>query len=226
VKTCTGCSRHLDLSLFASDRTKSDGLQTRCKECRAQYFAAYYRRRSDELKHASAERYRSDKVRHRAAAAQWAASNPEKIVKSRLKWREKNRQDERQAARKQQALKAKTDPTYRLHRAITRSVWGGLKSRKGGKKWQTLLGFTLPDLVTHLEAHFQPGMTWENYGAWHVDHILPRASFEYDSPDCADFKRCWALDNLQPLWALENIRKGKRVAETMPSLPTGTPATS
>lgn len=48
------------------------------------------------------------------------------------------------------------------------------------------------------------------YG-WHIDHKLPVASFNFDSPEHLDFKKCWALENLQPLWAKENISKGAKV---------------
>jgi len=53
-------------------------------------------------------------------------------------------------------------------------------------------------------------MSWENYGKWHVDHIVPVASFIWTSSDDAEFKACWALTNLRPLWADANRRKKDR----------------
>jgi hypothetical protein len=53
-------------------------------------------------------------------------------------------------------------------------------------------------------------MTWDNYGQWHIDHIKPVALFEFDSTDDPGFRDCWTLDNLQPLWALDNLRKGNK----------------
>jgi hypothetical protein len=51
-------------------------------------------------------------------------------------------------------------------------------------------------------------MTWENQGTvWHVDHIVPVASFKIDSVDCPDFHACWAMTNLRPLWAEDNLLK-------------------
>ena len=50
-------------------------------------------------------------------------------------------------------------------------------------------------------------MNWDNYGQWYIDHIIPKAAFNITSPYCDDFKKCWALDNLQPLWAENNIKK-------------------
>ena len=61
--------------------------------------------------------------------------------------------------------------------------------------------------MAHLEKQFASGMTWKNYGEWHIDHIVPQASFNITSSDCDDFRALWALSNLRPLWAAENIRK-------------------
>ena len=62
---------------------------------------------------------------------------------------------------------------------------------------------------------FQPGMSWDNYGkyGWHVDHRIPVSSFNIISYDCDDFRKCWALENLQPLWAIDNIRKGNKIGD-------------
>jgi 5-methylcytosine-specific restriction endonuclease McrA len=53
-------------------------------------------------------------------------------------------------------------------------------------------------------------MTWDNYGEWEIDHVTPDSWFEYNSYDDLDFKKSWALDNLQPLWKNDNLHKGNR----------------
>lgn len=74
------------------------------------------------------------------------------------------------------------------------------------------MGYTLEDLLAHLEARFEPGMTWANYGSWHIDHIRPLASFSFRKPEEPEFLLAWGLANLQPLWAVDNLRKGARWA--------------
>jgi hypothetical protein len=69
------------------------------------------------------------------------------------------------------------------------------------------LGCSIPELKAYLEKMFQPGMTWENWGAWHIDHIIPLASF--DLTDREQFLKACHYTNLQPLWAPDNQRKGK-----------------
>lgn len=90
-----------------------------------------------------------------------------------------------------------------------------------GRTWESLVGYTLGDLLRHLERKFLPGMSFDNYGrnGWEVDHIIPRSAFNYNSAEDIDFKRCWALENLQPIWRKDNQRKGAKLSEPFqPSL--------
>lgn len=68
------------------------------------------------------------------------------------------------------------------------------------------LGCTIAELRRHIEAKFAPGMTWENYGDWHIDHLVPLALF--DLANRGQLLKACHYTNLQPLWASENQRKG------------------
>jgi hypothetical protein len=123
----------------------------------------------------------------------------------RAQWREKN--SDQLSARAREIWAAKT-PKEKLRTYFGAAISHSLKGRgKGGKGWQDILGYTADDLRTHLERQFTRGMTWDNYGKWHVDHILPVASFIYETVECDEFLACWAITNLRPLWAKENISK-------------------
>lgn len=69
-----------------------------------------------------------------------------------------------------------------------------------------LVGCSADDLRAHLERQFTDGMTWGNYGDWHVDHVRPCSSFELTDP--AQQRECFHWSNLQPLWAPDNLSKG------------------
>ena len=75
-----------------------------------------------------------------------------------------------------------------------------------------LLGYSSDDLIKHLESKFRDGMTWDNYGkdGWHIDHVIPDSWFSYSSTEDEQFKLSWSLQNLQPLWAIDNCSKGNR----------------
>ena len=72
-----------------------------------------------------------------------------------------------------------------------------------------ILGYSVGDLIKHLESKFREGMSWDNYGrnGWHIDHIVPISKFNISVKESPDFKRCWGLNNLQPLWAHDNYTK-------------------
>jgi len=105
-----------------------------------------------------------------------------------------------------------SDPMNRLTANIRKAVHKALKTKKTTKTNNTFssLGYTIDELKIHLESQFEEEMSWDNMGEWHIDHIRPISSFEFDSSDHPDFKACWALDNLQPLWAMENLRKSDK----------------
>ena len=88
-----------------------------------------------------------------------------------------------------------------LRNRIRNALKGGAKSAHTVE----LLGNTIEGAKAHLESHFQPGMTWDNYGAWHVDHIKPCAAFDLTDP--AQQRACFHFTNLQPLWAVDNLKK-------------------
>ena len=101
-----------------------------------------------------------------------------------------------------------SDLKYRLNSVMRVGIYSSLKGKKSGRAWQSLVAYSVNELKAHLEAQFAEGMTWDNYGDWHIDHIRPVVSFSFESSDDPEFKQCWGLKNLQPLWATDNIRKG------------------
>jgi hypothetical protein len=134
--------------------------------------------------------------------------------------------DERTWANRRAAAKyhrTKNDPGKHLRMVMRISVRQCLKGEKKRRRTFDLLGYSVEALREHLEKRMAHGMTWSNYGkAWHIDHIVPMRVFNITSPDDPDFKRAWALSNLRPLWAAENLRKGGRVEKPVqPSLAWG-----
>lgn len=79
-----------------------------------------------------------------------------------------------------------------------------------------IVGYSSEELIKHLESNFKEGMSWDNYGrkegmrCWEIDHIVPESWFDYSSSNDKEFKECWSLENLQPLWARDNKSKGNR----------------
>lgn len=138
----------------------------------------------------------------------WRRKNKERIAAYQKNHREEHKESYNARFR---AYRRK-NPKYALSHSIALSVWYSLRDSKNRHHWEDLVGYILEDLVRHLEALFKEGMNWENYGAWHIDHKIPIAAFNFTKPEDTDFKRCWALANLQPLWKIENLKKSNKIA--------------
>jgi hypothetical protein len=101
----------------------------------------------------------------------------------------------------------------RLNSAMKTGIQKSLHGDKAGRRWETLVGYTLSELREHLESRFTEGMTWEKVrvGEIHVDHIFPLARLVITGPEDPTFRYAWSLGNLQPLWASDNWKKNDKV---------------
>ncbi len=97
------------------------------------------------------------------------------------------------------------DPNYRLMENLRSRLGLFLKGYKTSPT-QRLVGCTAKELRLYIESLFLEGMTWDNYGEWHVDHKVPLSSV--DPTDLNALKTVCHYSNLQPLWAKDNIAKG------------------
>jgi len=104
-------------------------------------------------------------------------------------------------------------PSARLRKTVMNRIWSAMKSQRvNGVGSFSLVGCPVGFLRSYIEGKFERGMTWENYGEWHVDHIRPCASF--DLSDKEQVIQCFNWRNLQPMWASENCSKGSNYAQT------------
>lgn len=144
---------------------------------------------------------------------EWAKANKIDLKIKQAKWREENKEHVNKYKRDYERNRRREDPKYRLGVRTRTALYTCLKEANVAKYRSTfvLLGYTLEELMVHLEKQFTDGMTWDNYGEWHVDHKIPMTSFNFETTEDREFKLCWCLDNLQPLWGPENLSKGTKL---------------
>lgn len=221
-KLCSRCKQPKHAAAFNRCTAARDGLGAYCDICRAEY-----RRRPDQV-----EKTRQRNAAYVLSAAQ-KARRAEREGRPEVRARRKEQRDrEKQAAydttrRADRARYKKTDEgkrgrrlrenrryhqdaSYRLSCCVSAGVRIALRGGKAGSSTFSLLPFSLSELVLRLESTWAEGMNWGNYGEWQVDHIQPQSLF--DQTDPAQFARCWALDNLQALWAADNRAKSDHYA--------------
>lgn len=137
-------------------------------------------------------------------AAKWRAKNPDRQRQAMATWRANNPEMARAANRRNGASRRST-PAGKLANRINPAIRRWLRGSGGDKVAKSKLGYGREELILHLEKQFLRGMGWHNMGMWHIDHIVPLSSF--DAQIESDFLRAWALSNLRPLWARENMKK-------------------
>ena len=165
TKYCPKCEQKKAIFDFYQNRTRYDGRQAHCKQCKGI----------------------------------WDKEHP---VSKEIK----------QLYNARCEVKNKQNPIKRLHNNIRRVVNYVLKKNKQGRRTFEILGYSVESLKKHLENQFADGMSWRNYGKWHIDHIIPVSFFKFISPDDVEFKMCWRLENLRPLWAKDNLKKSNKLS--------------
>lgn len=203
-KTCIKCEETKDLEHFYFNKSKGKH-ENSCKKCVKSRAKKRYKGLDQKGKE---ELLREARERGKA----YRESGREKEVKD--KWREENKEKVREYKRRyhhsKKAKERRRQPDNVLRESVSNLVRYALRQVADGKKTKSTfdaLPYSPQDLKEHLESLFEEGMSWENYGEWHIDHIIPQSALPYSSLDDENFQKCWALDNLQPLWASDNISK-------------------
>jgi len=175
-----------------------DVLSIKCKK--------YYQKNKNIVLQKSKNLYQENKDIKSQQSRDYYQRNKEQCIVRAKEWSTKNRE------------KINTWFTDRYHNDIQFKLSVKCRSRIRGalkrannthsKRIETLLGCSLNELRTHLEKHWLPGMSWDNYTShgWHIDHIKPCVSF--DLTDKEQQKQCFHYTNLQPLWSKDNCSKG------------------
>lgn len=192
VKRCTKCSRLLPATSehFSSRRrlvVNDVVLRAQCRSC---YLETDRRRIA------------ANPMKHRAAARRCYERKKADYLAANLEWKKKTGYFTRPTVRLSNHLRS-----Y-IRRVITSRAKVGSVVPNGAMRW---LSYGPEELLAHLERGFLPGMGWHNMQEWHVDHIRPIASFRFENQSDPSFQECWALKNLRPLWAGDNLRKGARL---------------
>ena len=194
-KTCSKCKGVRKLEEYTKYSNSWDGLRTTCNTCLHSYRMERKPQMTEYNKNYWKETKESQTIKHK----EWRQNNLEHLRKYQREYVKKWGKNQRD-----------TNPQHKLSRNLRCRLWCALRDQNVEKKFHTfdLIGCSPAFLRGYIEAKFQPGMNWDNYGpdGWHIDHIRPCASFDLTDPE--QQKECFHYTNLQPLWASENISKG------------------
>jgi len=123
-----------------------------------------------------------------------------------VKYRKKNVKKISASYIQYEKARKKTDPAFKLLKTLRSRLSNAVTTIKKSDTTFNLTNCSINFLMGYLEGKFTEGMTWENHGEWHIDHITPCCSFNLEKDD--EQKKCFHYTNLQPLWATDNLVKG------------------
>jgi hypothetical protein len=193
------------------------------KSKRLQYRKEYYLNNSHQISQYKKE-YNANNIEAIAKyKRQWYDDNKIEILQDRKIYYENNKDiilpklkdyqaNHKIECNKHQKNRYNNDPIYKLRHRCSAMIRVALKSNKNNISILKFLPYTIQELKEHLEKQFDNNMSWNNHGNyWHIDHIVPQSKLPYSSMSDDNFKKCWALDNLQPLEAIANIKKSNKI---------------
>lgn len=190
-KVCSRCAENKDYICFYKSKVSKDGFVAACKSCRSKDFNREKRKQYDKI-------YYGDKDKEKIRKQKYYTANKIAILA-------RNKEIEKRLLKEDVKFKIAKYLRNRLSNSLKRNTKNGSAVKD--------LGCSLEELKQYLESKFQNEMTWDNYGSWHIDHIIPLASFDLSNRE--ELLKACHYSNLQPLWALDNLKKGKSINEAL-----------
>jgi len=219
MKQCKGCSRYKLLENFPSRTIQGKVFyQRNCWECEYRWKRCEKRRKGGNYESPPVEI--SDEVSIEPTVP---------LALEVIPWSKTAKGKEYQRKyRRQYRQKKKGTVGYKLRANISRTISRSLRQRgatKEGSSFLQCVSWSVQELKAHLESGWEPWMTWDNYGVyvasswddndpstwkWNIDHIIPQSETPYVSMRDENFAKCWALENLRPMSAKQNLLDGVR----------------
>ena len=209
-KVCTKCGEEKLLKDFYASKLTLYGRKACCKVCVDKRTKNWKTKNSERNRENERIWRKNNPEKTHEYGRRSREKNPEKCIESGRRWRKDNPDREKEFRRRSNA-KLRSTIKGRLSARMAERIRNSLNGGKGGRHWESLIGYTAEQLKRHIEKQFIDGMTWNNMGAWHIDHKIPVSVHNFNSVECIDFLRCWSLKNLRPMWAVENRQKNNKL---------------
>lgn len=199
---CNKCKSNKSINLFS-------GKNRICKKCRANIAKENYHKSPNKQKESN-KKYLSNltieqKNKQKESNKKYYKKNKQKRLASNKKWRKDNPNWQKNYENNRRL----NDVEYRITGVLRSRLSQAVKKQSGIKEsTKKLIGCDIHFLIKYLESQFSEGMSWYNYGEWHIDHIKACANFNLKKIENQEI--CFHYSNLQPLWAEDNIRKSNK----------------
>lgn len=206
-KNCTKCGLSKNITDFPSCPECKDGFRNQCKMCVKERMGKW-REENPESHKLWREKYIDyDKVRKQ----KHYELNRGKYIQRSTDYRNSNKDRVNQVVRYYRKKRFSEDKVFKITFNVRKRIRDILKLKGDIKKETTfeIIGCSPNELVQHLQTQFKDGMSWDNYGEWHIDHIIPLSS----GKTLEDIRKLCRYTNLQPLWAKDNLKKSNKLLD-------------
>ena len=177
-----------------------------------EYVREYNKKNKSKVKERNKNNYKKNKDKVAENNKKYYAENKQRCLKINKEWKKNNRDRTNTNYNDRYRKDVMLNLNHRMSSGVRNSLTSNNLS-KNRKHWEDIVGYTKEELQKHLESLFIGNMRWDKIlnGEIHVDHIIPISFFKFKSMDDVEFKYCWSLNNLQPLWAKDNLRKNNKI---------------
>lgn len=219
VKFCKFCEEEKEDTYFSKNKNTKDGLQTYCKKCVIKKTKQWNENNKEKLKEIKRKYNKKFRLQNPNYSKKYYKSNNEKINSQKQKWVEKNinyqkeyREVNKEHISKKYVERLEKDFIFKYSHNIRNLIRGSFKRGckgvyKKGLKTENILGCSIDFFIEYISNKFKNGMTLENHGEWHLDHIIPIATAQSED----ELIKLNHYTNFQPLWSKENLKKGSKI---------------
>jgi hypothetical protein len=172
---------------------------------------AYYLQNKEIIKQKTRNYWNNNKDICKERQKEYYNKNKGSICKKQKIYYKKTIVQRNKYIKQYKSNRQKTDIKFKMSCYLRTRIYIAIKGQTKSLSTMFLIGCDIDYLMYHLQCQFKEGMTWDNYGKWHIDHIKPCASFDLSKHE--EQLKCFHYSNLQPLWAKENLHKWKNTTE-------------
>lgn len=218
LKTCTKCNKEKTINEFHKKAKSKDGYRSNCRECSSEYnkkrkektkeYNKNYRKDNLEIIKKNKRQYYLDNIEYFKEKNKETRASLDKKKKSEYQKRYYDKPETKKRIKEYRKNRSNNEPLYKLTVNIRKRIRVSMKNNyiNTNSKYEDILGCSFFQFKCYIESLFLDGMSWDNYGEWHLDHKIP---ISWAKTEEEIFKLSHHT-NFQPMWMIDNLSKGNR----------------